>query len=63
MTDEKPLDTQEHLYECLILVGDKANIEVCYEDLFSDDLEKLLKIGKLTKELLTLRQFLLEPID
>ena len=54
-------DTQEHLFKCEKIVDNVDENKNCvYEDIFSDDPEKLLNVGFVLKDLIEIRERLLE---
>ena len=55
---EKHVDTQEHLYQCAVLVGSPENLPCVYEDIFSENLETLLIAGQVSQEILLTRDLL-----
>ena len=54
-------DTQEHLFVCEILMHRDTSDECVYEEIFSQDNEELLKVAQELKEIVELRESLLNP--
>ena len=58
---EEEICQQSHLYKCSVIRRVVGQIKGDYEDLFSDDLDKLLEAAKTVKILVETRQILLDP--
>ena len=54
-------DTQEHLFVCEMLMHRDTSDECVYEQIFSQDNEELLKVAQELKEIVELRESLLNP--
>ena len=55
-------ETQSHIFTCQILLSEYGyKLECDYEDIYSEDLNKLLTVGKTIKKLVEVRKLLLEP--
>ena len=55
----KAEDSQEHLFECDIFQNYET-ISIGYEDLFSDDIEKLIKVTSQLEKLVKVREVILD---
>ena len=51
-----------HIFTCQVLLKEYGKTLLCqYDDIFSEDMDKLLEVGKTLKELVNIRKLLLEP--
>ena len=56
-------EMEDHIFSCQILLKEYDKPLTCkYEDIFTEDLDKLLKVGKTIRELVKLRELLVEPV-
>ena len=59
---EDDIDEQSHIFKCTTIRRFLTNIdENQYEDLFSEDIDKLYQAAKQTKKIVELREVLLNP--
>ena len=54
-------ESMEHLYQCQVIQGIMGPIGCLYKDIFSENLDIVLNAAKKTKDLVNLRQLLLNP--
>ena len=58
---EDEICQQSHIFQCEVIRRVVGQVKAQYEDLFSDDIDKLFEAAKTLKQLVEIREILLDP--